>query len=141
MKTNIIISLVLFVILILILYNLNYKDNIETFGILNKLNKKNNNKKKNKNKNNNRDKFSDTIGIRSSLNSLKSEKTGVTFDDLLTVTEGLDPDAISLTRMKEELNNYYNSFNKEKFNNNSKNTAESFEKFSLYKEKFFEIFK
>jgi len=43
--------------------------------------------------------------------------------------------------MKEELNNYYNSFNKEKFNNNSKNTAESFEKFSLYKEKFFEIFK
>ena len=43
--------------------------------------------------------------------------------------------------MKNELNKYYQSFNKEKFKNNSKDTRESFEKFALYKEKFFELFK
>ena len=43
--------------------------------------------------------------------------------------------------MKKELIKYYRSFNKEKFKNNSKSTSESFEKYSLYKEKFFELFK
>ena len=38
-------------------------------------------------------------------------------------------------------NNYKKSFNKEKFKNNSKNMGESLKKFSLYKEKLFEIFK
>jgi hypothetical protein len=43
--------------------------------------------------------------------------------------------------MKKELSIYNKSFTKEKFKNNSNNTSESFEKFALYKEKFFELFK
>ena len=43
--------------------------------------------------------------------------------------------------MKEEFYKYNNSFKKEKYKNNSKSTAYSFEKFAFYKEKFFEIFK
>ena len=43
--------------------------------------------------------------------------------------------------MKKDLYSYKQSFNKEKFKNNSKNTRESLEKFALYKEKFFELFK
>ena len=43
--------------------------------------------------------------------------------------------------MYNKLADYKESFNKEKFKNNSKNTAESFEKFAFYKEQFFNIFK
>lgn len=171
MKTNTIIIIILCVILVLIIYNLYQKDNqkdiqninyvddddnddIEHFGILNNLKKKNKNNKnnnknnKNKNKNNNDDDANDNDNIKSNsldfkknFNSLKSKKSGVTFDDLLTATEGMDPETISLATMQKELSNYRKSFSKEKFSNNSKSTAESFEKFALYKDKFFEIFK
>ncbi len=46
-----------------------------------------------------------------------------------------------LESFSETIFNYKNSFKKEKFKNNSKNTAEAFEKFAFYKEKFFDIFK
>jgi hypothetical protein len=160
MKTNTIIIIILCVILVLIIYNLYKKDNqkdiqninydddyddIEHFGVLNNLKKKNKNNKKNKkndddaNANNNIK--SNSLDFKKNFKSLKSKKSGVTFDDLLTATEGMDPETISLASMQKELSNYRKSFSKEKFSNNSKNTAEAFEKFALYKDKFFEIFK
>jgi hypothetical protein len=149
MKFNKIIIIILFIILFLIVYNLYKNDklhndiNIEHFSVLNKLNKKkkksnfintntNNNNNNNTNKNLNSNKY---------LNSLKSNKSGITFEDLLKASEKLNTKKISFENIGEQISKYNNSFYKEKFKNNSKNTSESFEKFSLYKEKFFEIFK
>ena len=73
--------------------------------------------------------------------SSKFSNSGTTFDDLLKQTEKMDPDKYTLANMRKTILDYNNSFKKEKFKNNSKNTSESLEKFSLYKEKFFEIFK
>jgi len=149
MKSNKIIIIILCIILGLIIYKLykndkTYKNNIEHFGILNNLNnkkknKKNNNKKNNNNNNNDND--IDTLSLKQKISKLKSKKTGATFEDLLKATEDMNPEKLSLSNMKEEFYKYNNSFKKEKFKNNSKSTAESFEKFAFYKEKFFEIFK
>ena len=150
MKSNKIIIIILCIILGLIIYKLykndkTYKNNIEHFGILNNLNnkKKNkkNNNKKNNNNNNNNDNDIDTLSLKQKISKLKSKKTGATFEDLLKATEDMNPEKLSLSNMKEEFYKYNNSFKKEKFKNNSKSTAESFEKFAFYKEKFFEIFK
>ena len=148
MKSSKIILIILCTILVFIVYNLyktsnddNYK-NIENFSILKGLNNK---KKKNNNSNTNSDDNdndnNDKLDFKNSLRKLKSKKTGTTFDDLFKATEDMDPEKISFENMKNDLFKYNNSFKKEKFKNNSKNTAESFEKFNLYKEKFFEIFK
>ena len=151
MKSNKIIIIILCIILGLIIYKLykndkTYKNNIEHFGILNNLNnkkknKKNNNKKNNNNNNNNNNNDIDTLSLKQKISKLKSKKTGATFEDLLKATEDMNPEKLSLSNMKEEFYKYNNSFKKEKFKNNSKSTAESFEKFAFYKEKFFEIFK
>jgi hypothetical protein len=159
MKIKHIIFCIFSVILILIVYNLyaNNNDNfytepldIENFeSVLKGLNKNNNKKKKKTNSNNNDNDYDNSndnlsynsLELKKSLKKLKSKKTGTTFDDLFKATENMNPDKLSLTNIKEELFNYNNSFKKEKFKNISQNTAESFEKFGLYKEKFFEIFK
>ena len=165
MKHKILIILVSIIILSLIFYNLYKKNNVENFvSSLTKMkSKKNMNSNKNKtnnnnnNNNNNADADADASAdadaddddnttkklkqnLKKSLNSLKSKKTGTTFEDLLNATEKMDPDKYSLANMQKSLSDYSKSFKKEKFNNNSKNTAESFEKFAFYKEKFFEIF-
>lgn len=116
-------ALVLFV-----LYKLYNKDNlqIEHFGVLEKMKNITKTKKINQKK----DKFS----------NIKSNKT-TTFDDIIKMTENIDPDKYSIENMYNNLTDYKSSFNKEKFKNNSKNTAESFEKFAFYKEQFFNIFK
>ena len=116
-------ALVLFV-----LYKLYNKDNlqIEHFGVLEKMKNITKTKKINQKK----DKFS----------NIKSNKT-TTFDDIIKMTENIDPDKYSIENMYNNLIDYKSSFNKEKFKNNSKNTAESFEKFAFYKEQFFNIFK
>lgn len=120
------IIIIFLLILIIIFYKLNNTDTndffntLENFSNLNKLknNKKNysNNTKKNK------------------------KKTKYTFDDVITMSETLHPEKYTITNIKNELIKYYNSFNKEKFNNNSKDSAEALDKFKLYKQKFFEIF-
>lgn len=138
------------IILVCIVYNYYKTDDdnlaIENFeSILKGLNSnKNNNdiKKKKKNNNNNSDDDSYTsLSIKKSLKSLKSKKTGTTFDDLFKATENMDPDKLTIESMQKELSKYYDTFKKEKFKNNSKSTAESFEKFKFYKEQFFNIFK
>ena len=106
--------------------NSNYNNIIEHFGIIEKMK----NISKNKTKNQKKQKFSNT-----------NSKKKATFDDLFKATEHMDPERYSLNNMFSGLSEYKESFNKAKFKNNSKNTAEAFEKFALYKEQFFNIFK
>ena len=150
MKTNKVILCTFCIILICIVYNLyinsNESINIENFdSILKDLNK-NSKKQKKKNNSNSSDSSNDsnnrlTLDFKQSVKKLKSKKTGITFDDLFKATENMEPEKLSVASMQKELTRYNNSFKKEKFKSNSKSTAEAFEKFSLYKEKFFEIFK
>lgn len=116
------------ILVFFVLYKLYNKDNlqIEHFGVLEKM--KNINKKKKTNQK--KDKFS----------NIKSNKT-TTFDDIISITENIDPNKYSIDNMYKNLSDYKESFNKEKFKNNSKSTAESFEKFAFYKEQFLNIFK
>jgi hypothetical protein len=116
-------ALVLFIV-----YKLYNKDNlqIEHFGVLEKM--KNINKKKKTNKK------------TAKFANIKSNKS-TTFDDIISITETIDPNKYSIDNMYKNLSDYKSSFNKEKFKNNSKSTAESFEKFAFYKEQFFNIFK
>ena len=72
---------------------------------------------------------------------IKPKKQKSSFDDLLKATEDMHPEKYTPTNIQKEVTDYIRSFKTEKFKNNSKNTAESFEKFALYKAKFFEIFK
>ena len=111
------------VIVVFVLYKLYNNDKfIEHFGVLEKM--KNISKKKKK------EKFSNT-----------DSKKKTTFDDLIKTTEKMSLENNSMEDIYKKLQEYKDSFNKDKFKNNSKNTAESLEKFQLYKDKFFEIFK
>ena len=151
MRTNKIIVIFLCIILFLIAYNLYKNDNdnskdydnnnyFEHFGILDKIKKKKRNKENFKDT---KEKYDNTNSLKyhKSIRNLKSKKTGTTFEDILKSSEEIKPQKLTIESMKNELNKYYQSFNKEKFKNNSKDTRESFEKFALYKEKFFELFK
>ena len=116
-------------LVIFVLYKLYNNDKfIEHFGVLEKM--KNISKKKKKEKEKGKDKFSNT-----------DSKKKTTFDDLIKTTENISSDHNSLENMYTKIQNYKDSFNKVKFKNNSKSTAESLEKFTLYKEQFFNIFK
>lgn len=124
MNIKLLVILFISVLLLFVLYKLYYNDNfIEHFGVLEKM--KNISKRKIKNR---KEKFANTI------------KKKASFDDLFKATENMDPNRYSMTSIFNNLSDYKESFNKEKFKNNSKNTSESFEKFALYKEKFFELF-
>ena len=145
------IIIICLLILIAVFYKLNNytskkTTNNEFFNIyenfeskLSKL-KNNNSTKLNSSKNS-----SKNISKNSSKNSKKNSKknssnTTYTFDDVLTMSEELHPEKYTIDNIKDEVMKYANSFKKEKFKNNSKDTTESLEKFKLYKEKFFEIF-
>ena len=151
MKSNTLLLIFLCIILFLIAYNLYKNDNdnskdydnnnyFEHFGILDKIKKKKRNKENFKDT---KEKYDNTNSLKyhKSIRNLKSKKTGTTFEDILKSSEEINPQKLTIESMKNELNKYYQSFNKEKFKNNSKDTRESFEKFALYKEKFFELFK
>ena len=125
MNIKLLVILFISVLLLFVLYKLYYNDNfIEHFGVLEKM--KNISKRKIKNR---KEKFANTI------------KKKASFDDLFKATENMDPNRYSMTSIFNNLSDYKESFNKEKFKNNSKTTAEAFEKFSFYKEQFFNIFK
>ena len=123
------------IIFFVLLYNLHNKtknDNyIENFSNLKKL-------KKNNSKNNS--KISKNNFQNIPKNSSNSNKN-VSFDYLMKKSEALAKKHNSQSSFLDSINKYRKSFNHAKFKNNSKNTAEAFEKFSLYKDKFFEIFK
>ena len=149
MKTHKIIVIILSIILLLILYNLYKNDNknideninyLEHFGVLDKIKKKNKNNNKYKKENYEDTNSSNISKYHKSIRSLKTDK-GMSFEDVLKAGEAIDPEKLTIESMKKELSIYNKSFSKEKFKNNSKNTTEAFEKFGLYKEKFFELFK
>ena len=101
-------------------------ESIENFeNILNKLksNKRNNNSSRFK-KNNNNAKL----------------KKKVTFEDLLKESEEMDVEKYTISNMKKNIFDYVNSFKKDKFANSTGTTTEALDKFSFFKEKFFEIF-
>jgi len=89
--------------------------------------------KNNKNRNN---------GI---LKDKKPNKLGkgskVSFDDLVTEAEDMDPSRYTVDSIKNNFFTYLESFQKAKFKNVSGTTDEALEKFGFFKDKFFEIFK
>ena len=112
--------------------NDNDNDNIEHFeSILSKLKTtKNNNKNNNKNsKNNNKN------------NSTKKNKKGISFNELINNSEKLTQEKANVESITDALEKYKKIFKSPKFKNNSKTTAESFEKFALYKKHFLDLFK
>jgi len=125
LTTKVFIILLFIIILIIISYKLynNNKSNtyIENFSSLKKLKKKSKNTFKNV--------------------SNKNEKQDATFNDLMKKSEAFSKEKDKLASFTDTIEKYKKSFNNKKFKNNSKNTAESFEKFALYKEKFFDLFK
>jgi len=67
-------------------------------------------------------------------------KKKVSFEDLIKETEDIDVNKHKLYNLKNSFFKYIESFNKDKFKNVSGTTSESLEKFTYFKEKFFEIF-
>jgi len=65
----------------------------------------------------------------------------VSFDDLVAEAEDMDPSRYTVDNIKNNFFTYLESFQKAKFQNVSGTTDEALEKFSFFKEKFFEIFK
>ena len=125
-KNNLFIIIILIIILIIIIYKLYYNDSqnnnyIEHFeSILHKIKSKK---------------------IKKKVSNIFQNNENTTLDDLIEKSE-------KFTKKKDEYNlsidslmKYKDSFNHPKFKNNSKNTAESFEKFAFYKAKFLELFK
>ena len=109
-------------------HNTNTTNQIENFeSVLNKLKSK--------------EKFNDTSSFKKQGNKAKLKKNKVTFEDLLKQTENMHPENYSVSNIKNNFFKYVNSFNKDKFKNVSGTTTESLEKFSYFKDKFFEIFK
>ena len=71
----------------------------------------------------------------------KSRKGGVSFDDLVTEAEDMDPERYTVDNIKNNFFTYLESFQKAKFKNVTGTTDEALEKFEFFKDKFFEIFK
>jgi hypothetical protein len=110
--------------------NVKNTNQIENFeSVLNKL--------KSKSKEN----FNDTSIFKKQGNKTKLKKSKVTFEDLIKDAEDIDPEKYTVSNIKNSFFKYVNSFNKEKFKNVSGTTTESLDKFSYFKNKFFEIFK
>ncbi len=86
---------------------------------------------------------------KSILNKLKNNnndttkhkfKKKVTFDDLLKKTEDFDVEKYTVSNIKNSFFTYVNSFSKDKFTNITGSPTETLDKFSYFKDKFFEIF-
>lgn len=78
-----------------------------------------------------------------SINKISKNKKGskVSFDDLITEAEDMDPSKYTVDNIKNNFFTYLESFQKAKFKNVSGTTDEALEKFGFFKDKFFEIFK
>jgi len=108
--------------------NVENTNQIENFeSVLNKLKSKEN--------------FNDTSIFKKQGNKTKLKKSKITFEDLIKDEEDIDPEKYTVSNIKNSFFKYVNSFNKEKFKNVSGTTTESLDKFSYFKNKFFEIFK
>jgi hypothetical protein len=69
------------------------------------------------------------------------KESKVSFDDLVSEAEDMDPSRYTVDSIKNNFFNYLESFQKAKFQNVSGTTDEALEKFGFFKEKFFDIFK
>ena len=118
--------LVLGIVFIFIIYKLFNRDTNEGFQSI--INKFKNTRDKNTSK---------------STGKRKTNKKGskVSFDDLITEAEDMDPSKYTIDSVKNNFFTYLESFQKAKFQNVSGTTDEALEKFGFFKEKFFEIFK
>jgi hypothetical protein len=128
-NSRVIILVIISIILLIIIYKLYYQNNdkyknMEHFGILKGLKSK----KKSKNKFQN-------------IPKTNNGKDDITFDELVKSSESFSKEKDKLYSITDSISKYKKSFKNSKFKNNSANTAEALEKFSLYKAKFFEIFK
>ncbi len=74
-------------------------------------------------------------------NKKKARSGGVSFDDLITEAEDMDPERYTVDNIKNNFFSYVESFQKAKFKNITGTTDEALEKFGFFKDKFFEIFK
>jgi len=95
----------------------------------------------NKLKSKSKENFNDTSIFKKQGGKTKLKKSKVTFEDLIKDAEDIDPEKYTVSNIKNSFFKYVNSFNKEKFKNVSGTTTESLDKFSYFKNKFFEIFK
>lgn len=147
LNTKIFIILLFIIILIIISYKL-YKKNIndtyiENFSLIKKLKKSSKNnitnilKKNNSNNLNNSNKSK----LKNNFKNISNKNKETTFNELMNKSEAFTKEKDKLLSFTDTIEKYKKSFNHKKFKNNSKNTAESFEKFALYKEKFFDLFK
>lgn len=126
-NTIIISALVVLAFIIIQTCYLSITDSVENFeSSLASLS--NNKKKKEKQKIINRLKFTNISGEKKTL------------DDLINDVSTIDLDKTNPYNMKDELVEYINSFGKGKIGKKSNNSAESLDKYKLFKEKFFEIF-
>jgi hypothetical protein len=125
-------------IIIIILYNLyskydndiidNYND-IENFeSVIKKMKRNTKNNTLSKIKSVNRNKKSN------------SRSGKATFDDIVRDAENLHPEKYTVDSLKADFFNYIESFQKAKFENITGTTNEALDKFSFFKDKFFEIF-
>lgn len=114
-----------------IIYKLCTRDANVNEGFQSIINKFKNSNARNKSKNNN----SNSVGKR------KKNSSKVSFDDLITEAEDMDPSRYTVDNIKNSFFTYLESFQKAKFKNVSGTTDEALEKFGFFKDKFFEIFK
>jgi len=115
---------ILFVIVVLIIKVIkNNTNNYEGFSnIINKFVKKNKNNMVNK------------------LNKGKKMQE-YTFNDLVKETENLNASNYTISSIKQNLFDYINSFNKDKFKNTTETTNDVYDNFNYFKNKFYDIFK
>ena len=74
-------------------------------------------------------------------NSINAKKSKLTFDDIVKEAEDMDPGRYTVDTLKKDFFNYIESFRKAKFENVTGTTNEALDKFSFFKDKFFEIFR
>ena len=164
--TSIIAILSLFIALYILYIKFNnyeYNHQLETFSsnimsnnptakkkAYNKIANKIRNKKNNRNNHNNYTNSVNSDNSNNSVNSVNSKNKKInrdkqeSFDDIVANFEEksreMYKDADYMYNFQDILKNYWNSFDTKEFNRKSNNTGEVLDKFSLYKERFFDIF-
>jgi len=114
-----------------IIYKLCARDANVNEGFQSIINKFKNSNARDKSKNNN----------SNNTSKRKKNSSKVSFDDLITEAEDMDPSRYTVDNIKNSFFTYLESFQKAKFKNVSGTTDEALEKFGFFKDKFFEIFK
>jgi hypothetical protein len=117
--------LILFIIALVVIYKLYSNFNNVHEGFQSVINKFKNTKKK----------------ISKFTNIKKGKRNGkLSFDDIIKEAEEMEPERYTVSSLKKNFFDYLESFKKEDFKNVTGTTNEALDKFSIFKDKFFEIF-